>query len=310
MRTMSRTESVFNGKFILGLLLLVIVAGCQRNNQKMESRNKKESSEDKKMATVVELERLLTEGDRGSVELAQQLGEAAWPAIKRAEKMQDYRSRQIAMICAGRIGGDEAGHVLAAGLSDQNINVRLAAAKQLSVDPPATAQHVVLNTLTSSRQTETVIRELLVLTAGYFAGEQTEQVLRPIYQGNDPYAEPEDQASLADHAMMALAKLGDSEATQTLINKLTSADPHERYEGLGQLRYVNDSKLASHAKLLLTDRAVAQAVGPNIRPRYRRVCDQAVDTLVHLLKLSPPFEAKLAKIYSDTELMQINQLVP
>lgn len=295
---MIRVKDFAYGTVVLGIVLVLTVVNCQEQAERVESQNKP-SRKDNKMSTVVELEGMLAAGDRGAVDLARQLSEAAWPAISHAAKMPDYRSRRIAMICAGQIGGDKAGSVLSSGLLDTNVNVRIAAAKQLSVEPPATAQDAVLDALSRSSETRTSIREFLALAAGYLPGDRTIQVLRPLAKGTDP---------LALNARMALAKLGDPDARKSLINKLSAGVPYTRYEGLEQLQYVNDAGLALHAKRLLGDRAKAQLIGPERNRQYRRVCDQAVDTLVYLLKLTPPFETNIEKIYSDAELMEIGKL--
>ena len=54
----------------------------------------------------------------------------------------------------------------------------------------------------------------------------------------------------------------------------------------------------------------AQKIGPKKAPKFRRVCDQAVDTLVALLKLKVPFETNIEKIYSDAEINTVAKMVP
>jgi HEAT repeat protein len=255
--------------------------------------------EENKMSSLLELERMLREGSWRAVELAQQLSDAAWPAIRKGASMPDYRSRQIAMTCAGRIGGGTAGLILAQGLSDENVNVRVTAAAQLSANPPATAKAAILDTLLKSSESD--IREMLALAAGYLPGKSTMDALRSLAGGKDAFSK---------NARMALAKLGDPEARKEMISNLSAKDPHVRYETLGQLRYVDDRELSKHAKDLLWDKASAQRIGPERNPRFRRVCDQAVDTLVYLMKLSPPFITSVETIYSDDQLLQISQMAP
>lgn len=284
--------------FVFGLALVLTMVCCKEQDGKIKTQLSP-NGKDNEMSSVLELERMITAGDRNAIDLARQLGEAAWPAINRTAKTSEYRSRRIAIQCAGQIGGESAGSVLAAGLSDQNVNVRIAAAKELSVDPPETAKHAVLNVLSTGSETRTSILELLALAAGHLHGERTMQVLRSLAEGND---------SVAEHASIALAKLGENQAKQVLISKLSTNVPYTRYEGLGQLRYVNDVSLATHVKPMLADQANAQVIGPERNRRYRRVCDQAVDTLVYLLKLKPSFETAVEKIYSHGELAEIEKL--
>jgi len=255
-------------------------------------------SEDNGMSQEKDLENMIAQGDWKAVELAIQIGEAAWPSVKQGAKMTDFQSRQISMVCAGQLGGDTAGEILLTGLGDKHINVSLAAAGQLSKNPPPSALQGILHELTTC--SEENICALLALSVGRLPDEASTKALLGLVEGDD---------DVAKNAQLGLAKLGHPEYLKTHLSKLASENPHTRYEALAQLVYIDDAKLAENAKRLLSDREVAVTLGTQYNPRYRRVCDQAVDTLVHLLKLSPPFETNPEQIYSDTELMQINQLV-
>ena len=109
---------------------------------------------------------------------------------------------------------------------------------------------------------------------------------------------------------MALAKLGDATARNALQADLHSPDPFKRYTAVGWLRYINDPLYIPEAKRLLADKTNAQKIGPKKALRFRRVCDNALDTLVALLKLKPPFETNVEKIYTDAELATVAKMVP
>jgi len=281
---------------IVWLVLVTCAAECQPAKQEPAGQSAA-VEKDGKMSSVQQLEDMLARGDWKAVEAAKQLGGAGWPAIKAGAGMPGYLSRQIAMVCAGSVGGEEAGPVLTAGLSDAEINVALAAAGALSRNPPQSAKGVVLQKL--SGDGEPGIRELLALAAGRLGGADTMNVLRPIAAGTD---------SVAEHARMALARLGDANARKVFVAKLSAAEPAARYECLEQMEYINDKTTAPEIKKLLSDRAAARMIGHEYRRQYRRVCDQAVDTLVSLLKLAPSFKTSVEKIYSDKELEAIRSL--
>ena len=249
------------------------------------------------MSAQAELERLLAEGDFRAVEVAAGMGDAAVPALRKGAGMPGYRSRQVAMACAGRVGGEASGEILSLGLKDGNVNVRVAAAGQLSVNPPESARDAVLSALV--RSTETDVREMLAFSAGYFPGERTVAILRSIAAGKEV---------LASNARMALARLGDKAGREALVADLGSSDARVRYETVGGLRYVNDPALASHVKPLLRDTEDVQALGSERSRRYRRVCDEAVDTLVYLLKLRLPFPADEETIYTGEQLLQVQDM--
>ena len=281
--------------FFLGILSLV-ATNCHGIDKESGGLHRP-PGEETGMSKQAELERLLADGDYRAVEVAAAMGDAAVPALRKGAGMAGYRSRQVAMACAGKVGGEAAGEVLSLGLKDRNVNVRVAAAGQLSVNPPESAKDAVLSTLV--RSTESDVRELLAFSAGYFPGERTVAILRSIASG---------KGVLASNARMALARLGDPAGREAVLNDLASSDPLVRYETLGDLRYVDDPSLAVRVKPLLLDMADAQAIGPGGGWKHRRVCDQAVDTLVYLLKLKLPFPTSEETIYTEEQLLHVRDV--
>ena len=251
------------------------------------------------MADANTLEAMLEAGNWSAVEMAQKQGAAALPVIKRAAGNAKYQTRQIAMACAGKIGGGEAGKILAAGLSDQDVNVRIEAANALALNPPAEAGTAIVARL--NVEPDDGVKESLAIAAGFIPGVPTVQALRVVVAGGGP---------VALTARMALAKLKDGAARQSLMADLASPDAFKRYTAVGWLRYIDDKSLAPEAKKLLWDKADAQKIGPKKAPKFRRVCDQAVDTLVVLLKLKVPFEQNIERIYTDTEITTVAKMTP
>lgn len=241
------------------------------------------------------LEILLQQASWEAVNEARRLGESALPTIKKYSKNEDFQKRQIAVACAGKIGGEDAGQILSAGLKDENINVRLTAAKTLKDNPNPAATETVVELLENSQ--EPVLREILALAAGSLPGEKTVEVLRKIVEA--------DEGQVSVNAQMALAKLGDGEAKQAIMNQLDDPLPRTRYTALEKLIYINDSALARYTRKLLGDKNPAVMIGSIRNPKYRRVCDQAVDTLVFLLKLSVSFRTSIEIIYSDKEIFEV-----
>lgn len=244
------------------------------------------------------LEHLLAAANWDAVDEAQHEGPRALPAIRVYVRSNNYRSRQIALASAARVGGDEAASMLATGLTDDNVNVQLQAAKDLSTGQFPSASGAILAQLANNR--DHVVKQFLALAAGYIPGEASIAALRPLAEGKD---------ELATNARMALARLGDENARRQLTNDLSATLPRTRYDALDQLRYVNDLKFASYAKRLLDDKEPARRIGTARHPKFRRVCDQAVDTLVSLLSLKPPFRVAPERIYTEGELTQLRRLL-
>lgn len=282
----------------LFLTLLVLSLGsCQAapSVSRVREPAQKESSG---MNSTATLGSLLESANWDAVDQAQREGPAALSTIRQYARSKNYRTRQISVACAARIGGSEAAEFIAAGLTDSNINVQLQAAKELSSGKFPSAAEVVLEQL--SHGEDYLAREFLALAAGYIPGGRTVAVLRPLAQG---------KGSLATNARMALCRLGDEQALSELTKDLSSSSPRTRYEALDQLRYVGNPKLIPYAKRLLDDKEPALRIGPARHPHFRRVCDQAVDTLVFLLQLRPAFPVAAERIYTDEELRQVRELV-
>jgi len=249
-------------------------------------------------AAAGSLETLLLQGDWRAVDLAQPDDPRVLPILSKLRSAENYRTRQIVMSAAGKLGAPESAAILAAGLGDSNVNVRLAAASELSQKSYPAAAQAILEQLEKSP--DDVVREALALAAGRLPPDPgTIERLRP-------YAA--DGGDLAVNTLMALARLGDAAARQAIIQELASPQPRTRYDALGHLRYVGDPALAAHARRLLGDRAEAQRIGVKHAPRYRRVCDQALDTLVFLLKLQVRFVVNAEQIYGDAQLAEAERL--
>lgn len=241
------------------------------------------------------LEFALQQASWEAVDEALRLGAEALPTVKKYSTDEAYKKRQIAIACAGVIKGESAAQILTAGLRDENVNVRLTAAKALKAKPNPAATEAVVERLENSP--EEVLRELLALTAGSLPGKKTVEVLRKIAAA--------DEGEVSVNAQMALAKLGDGEAKQAIINQLDDPLPRTRYNALERLIYINDPNLARYVPKLLRDKNPALKIGDIYSSEFRRVCDQAVDTLNFLLKLSVSFRTSPEIIYSDEEILQV-----
>lgn len=231
----------------------------------------------------------------GAVDEAKRLGEDALPVIEKYSQDEDYEKRRLAVECAGVIRHEKAAPILAAGLEDDNINVRLEAAIAIDENPIPGVTDAVLEILENSQEDD--LREILTLAAGKLPGEKTVEVLKKVQKA--------EEGKVSENAEMALAKLGDGESKEAIVKELSEPLPRTRYEALQKLIYIDDTALASYAKKLLGDESVALTIGTVRNPGYRRVCDQAVDTIIYLLRLSVTFEASEERIYDDREIHEV-----
>lgn len=230
-----------------------------------------------------------------AVDEARGMGESAMPVIERFSKDEKFDRRQIAVAAAGAVNTEGAAPILIAGLTDENVNVRLEAAKALQANPFPSAADAVAEMLDNSD--EEVLREILALAAGGMGSEKMIEVLKKI--------EAADEAQVSVNAQMALAKIGDDQSKQAIIAQLDDPEARTRYNALEKLIYINDPRLAELAIRLLGDTAIASTIGSVRNPQYRRVCDRAVDTLVYLMKLSGSFRVSPEIIYGEREIREV-----
>ena len=302
----TRKKSYVRVLSLISLIILLTVA-CVKKTDVLASNystdspanqvNRAEPINEPKASTD-RLEKLLAAADWKAVEEARRMGSAALPIIRPFIKDKNETVRQIAVGCAGAIGDPQGADILAAGLKDVSLGVQLGAARELAEKPYPAATEAVLELL--NKKPEEVLTELLIKAAGNLPGAKTVATLRPFLAGDDV---------IATQTIYALAKLGDAAGRKALSAKLSAKLPRTRYEALENLCYVNNSSFAATAKKLLFDKANALPIGLPSDPLNRRVADQAVDSLVCLLKLQPPFETSQSKVYTDREIATIRNLV-
>jgi HEAT repeat protein len=238
------------------------------------------------------LEIFLTQKSWASVDEAKRVGTAALPILRRFSRDEDYQKRQLTMTCVGEIGSPQGGTILANGIADENLNVALAAVRELIKKPYPSATDAVNEQL--NKDQDQVLRELLALAAGWLPGDKTTETLQKIVAAND--------GRVSENARMALAKLGDAESRQIILQELSDPLPRTRYDALKKLIYIGDPSLARYAQRLLNDKNPALRIGNIRNPHFRRVCDQAVDTIVELLNAQVGFRVSPEKIYHDEEI--------
>ncbi len=270
------------------------------------AKNTKQGSEQLNSSTSEQdnlLKKLLTEGSYESINEAKRQGKAALPIIRPFLNDANYQIRQMAVMSAGAIGVSEAADILASGLKDSNINVRLAAAKELSKQAYPGATQTVLEVIKTSP--DQAVKEFSILAAGYLPGEQTLAVLRPLALSKSGLSEKD---FIANNAVYALAKLKDSQGRKLVNERLSSKSPRLRYETMQNLCYVNDAGFVPKVKSLLSDKTAAIRVGSVRNYQMRRVADGAVDSLVCLLNLDLPFKPS-KNLYTDEEINRVRSMI-
>lgn len=222
-----------------------------------------------------------------------QVGPDAGPALLPLLDDPDPKVRELAVYCLDAAGGRPAAQGLMKALRDRSETVRDAALRFLErhagpPDVPALETEVRQNP-------DAYVREKVALLVG---------------KSRQPSALPPLQAQYAKesntrtrHALsLALARLGDPMARQTVLGRLTEQDPGQLAEAVTDLIYVDDPKLLVHTAPLLDDVRQARNVGPSHGPIIKRVCDVVVETMDAMLNHPFSFGIFLARQYSPAEL--------
>src|ERR1700722_1350922 len=168
----------------IALVMLVIIPSQARTSTSPSPQNAQKGASG--MNSAATLEHLLASADWDAVDVAQRQGPLALPAIRIYVHSSNYRSRQIALASVARIGGAEAGTILASGLTDGNVNVELQAAKELSTGRFPSAAESILQQLEHGK--DDLVRQFLALAAGYIPGRKTVSVLQPLAGQKDELA--------------------------------------------------------------------------------------------------------------------------
>ena len=276
--------------------LIGVVLACtssQGLSRDQPSRQKEAAA----MNPATTLETLLESANWDAVDEAQREGPLALPAVRHYAASSNYRTRQIATACAARIGGAEATAILASALADPNINVQLTAAKEFS--PRGLSRRCPADPGSAGGQ-----------SSGRYCPRISWRWAGRVYSRRGLSIHPSPTipglGCAGDERPDGPGSFGRSRARHWLEGEFASPTPRTRYDALDQLRYVGDRSLIAEAKKLLGDREPARRIGTARHPHFRRVCDQAVDTVVFLLNLR--FPADPEKIYSDEELRRVREL--
>lgn len=115
--------------------------------------------------------------------------------------------------------------------------------------------------------------------------------------------------SVSDNITVAMARLGDESSRTRVIRRLTDTEVNARIQGLHDIEYIGDPKLARYFGPVLEDRRDAIAISPPHDPRVMaRVCDVAAGSMT-ALRLPLPYRALPLRRLSDSELEQALVLV-
>jgi len=114
---------------------------------------------------------------------------------------------------------------------------------------------------------------------------------------------------LRNSITVAMARLGNEDSRRRVIQRLTDPTVDARIQGLHDIEYIGEPKLARYFSPVLEDRRDAIAISPPHDPRVMaRVCDVAAGSMT-ALGLPLPYRALPLRRLSDSEIQQALELV-
>lgn len=143
--------------------------------------------------------------------------------------------------------------------------------------------------------TDAYVREHVALAIGRLGDAQAAQSLNnQLKQETDP--------DVQRAIRLALARLGDEPMRQAYLTQLSDDEPAKRVRALEDFLYVRDGKSLRYILPLLDDLRDAKNVAPGGYQYYIRVCDVVVQILDSYLGHPFDFEVQFTKRYNVKEL--------
>ena len=282
----------FNSVWLTCVLAVMIPACTGRTGAQ-------EGKESKMNAQV--LEQKIVAKDESAPALARQLGAGAEPVLDRLARHPDAEVREANVAAIGEAAGPSRNRMLIAALNDQDINVRSAAVRALWMT--ADAASVQALQMQAGTNSDPYVRGEVALILGQI-GKKTDasflQSRRAVEQDGE-----------ANHkAVLALARLGDGKARETMRVALASPNPEARLKTVREYEYINDPKALIDLKPALADMTdVFNINPPHAPPRLIRLCDVTVNVVAKVAKPKLSFDGNERKRFEANQLSEVVRVV-
>jgi len=191
--------------------------------------------------------------------------------------------------------------MLVAALGDQDINVRSAAVRALWRSADAASMRE-LQTQAGTNG-DPYVRGELALIIGKIAKKGDTSFLygrRPTERDGD-----------ANHkVVLALTRLGDSKARDTMRVALASPDPQARLKAVREYEYIDDPKMLIDLKPALADVTDVFNINPaHAQPKLIRLCDVAVNVVAKVAKPKLSFDGNERKRFEANQIAEAVRVV-
>jgi hypothetical protein len=247
------------------------------------------------------LEQQIVNEDPAAPDTARALGIYASPLLKRLLKDARIETRQGAIRCAAQIPEPDRSTLLLSGLDDDDINVRDDALQALKFAIRPDAIRLLLRYIDDPD--DDYLRGEVALLAGRHTEPTTlNQLAKRLRK--------ETNSDVRFKITLAMARLENGDARRTLRDALTAPDLDDRYDAIIGYEYVGDTQLLVDLVPYLDDTAdVLNTMPAHTQPRFIRICDVVVNTVVSMLSPALSFNGSERRQFTPDELDQIRSLL-
>jgi len=249
--------------------------------------------------SVEKLRKLVLLKDWEAMNLAEQIGEMAAPMLKELMGNADGEIRDLTLGCLVLTNDKQVTKILAQALSDPDQDVRMRAILALE----SRYDHTILPELLLNL--DNIDTDIRIGVAKLIGNLRDSSAIQPLHQR----VTGETDEAAKRQMKLALAKLGDENLKTEFANQLDVSDSKTRYEGIRDLGYIDDKKLARRLLPALQDRGEAYDVGEPDKPHYARVCDAAINLVAKWIEKPFSFPTDDLKIYSDVEIKEAKRFL-
>lgn len=220
----------------------------------------------------------------------------ALPLLVELSKNDDPEVREIALNCVAMIKDAGVPAIIAGALSDEDDDIRSFAMQALQTIYDESISDALVGNLAND---DADVRSGAALLLGQIGqSSAAEPIEKRLAEETD--------GSVERNLKLALAKLGSADLKAFFADQMDAPDSEVRLQGLEDLRYIGDSKLAVRILPALDDTGQAHLITDKNQPEpeFARVCDAAVNLISELCGRPFEFEVDEFKVYSDGEIEQ------
>lgn len=287
-------REISNG-LINAVIIALLLINCKANSgEQVERATNKELN-----VELDKLRRAIEAMDWQALGLAEEIGSPAIPMLEGYLKNDNAEVRNIALNCIEMTNDVRAIKIISGCLMDESESVRVSAMQILnSYYDDSIKPELILNI----KNTDPDVRGFAAILLAKLDDKGSMSDL-------NEQLEKEPDSTASREISLALARLGDEKFQDKFASQLDIEDSKTRYQGIRDLKFINDRKLAARLIPAFSDQGEVYIIGDKDDPRYGRVCDAVINLVAKWYEGSLTFDTGAFKIYSDDEIEEARRFV-